>query len=174
MSEQHIHNATDLLQKLISTPSLSGEEDKTAALIQSFLDSQNVKTHRIYNNVFAFNEQYDMSKPTLLLNSHHDTVKPNVSWIRNPFSPEIADGKLFGLGSNDAGASLVSLIATFLHFYKHKDLNHNIVIAAKVRRKVPVRREFVLFYLNLDLLIWLLLENRRVWKWLLPKRVLLC
>ena len=130
MSEELIHKASDLLQKLIATPSISGEEDRTASTIQRFFETQNVSCHRLYNNIYAFNDDYKPEKPTLLLNSHHDTVKPNISWKRDPFSAEISNGKLYGLGSNDAGASLVSLIATFLHFYRLKDLNHNIVLAA--------------------------------------------
>jgi len=130
MSEILIHKATDLLQRLIALPSISGDEGGTARTIQSFFESHDVKCQRLFNNIYALNEDFQKEKPTLLLNSHHDTVKPNVSWIRDPFTPEINNGKLFGLGSNDAGASLVSLIAVFLHYYKQKDLSYNLVLAA--------------------------------------------
>jgi len=129
MTDKLIHKAADLLQRLIALPSISGDEDKTARTIQSFFESHDVKCHLLFNNIYAFNEDFQKDKPTLLLNSHHDTVKPNVSWIRDPFTPEINNGKLYGLGSNDAGASLVSLIGVFLHFYKERNLSHNLVLA---------------------------------------------
>ncbi|MTI41682.1 M20/M25/M40 family metallo-hydrolase, partial [Fulvivirga lutimaris] len=105
--------AIDLLKQLISTPSLSKEEDKTAALIADWLNNENIEWKQDQNNIWATNKYFDSNKPTILLNSHHDTVKPNKGYTKDPFSPEIEDGKLYGLGSNDAGASLVSLMATF-------------------------------------------------------------
>lgn len=122
--------AIDLLKKLISTPSFSGEEDKTGDAIEGFLQGFGVKTHRQYNNIYAFNKHFDERKPTLLLNSHHDTVKPNSAYTKDPFDAHIEDGKLYGLGSNDAGGCLVSLLATFVHFYDKENLSHNIIMAA--------------------------------------------
>ncbi|WP_349352021.1 MULTISPECIES: M20 family metallo-hydrolase [unclassified Flagellimonas] len=122
--------AIDLLKKLISTPSFSGEEDKTGDAIEGFLQGFGVKTHRQYNNIYAFNKHFDEHKPTLLLNSHHDTVKPNSAYTKDPFDAHIEDGKLYGLGSNDAGGCLVSLLATFVHFYEKENLSHNIIMAA--------------------------------------------
>ncbi|WP_396591541.1 M20 family metallo-hydrolase [Allomuricauda sp. R78024] len=122
--------AIELLQQLIPTPSFSGEEDKTADAIEEWLTGFGVKTQRQFNNVYAFNKHFDESKPTLLLNSHHDTVKPNSAYTKDPFNPHIEDGKLFGLGSNDAGGCLVSLLATFVHFYEQENLTHNIIMAA--------------------------------------------
>ncbi|WP_421806458.1 M20 family metallo-hydrolase [Flagellimonas sp.] len=122
--------AIDLLKKLISTPSFSGEEDKTGDAIEGFLQGFGVKTHRQYNNIYAFNKHFDERKPTLLLNSHHDTVKPNSAYTKDPFDAHIEDGKLYGLGSNDAGGCLVSLLATFVHFYEKENLSHNIIMAA--------------------------------------------
>lgn len=122
--------AIELLQQLIATPSFSGEEDKTADAIEKWLAGFGVKTQRQFNNVYAFNKHFDESKPTLLLNSHHDTVKPNSAYTKDPFNPHIEDGKLFGLGSNDAGGCLVSLLATFVHFYEQENLTHNIIMAA--------------------------------------------
>lgn len=122
--------AIELLQQLIATPSFSGEEDKTADAIEKWLASFDVRTQRQFNNVYAFNKHFDDSKPTLLLNSHHDTVKPNSAYTKDPFDPHIEDGKLFGLGSNDAGGCLVSLLATFVHFYEQEHLTHNIIMAA--------------------------------------------
>jgi acetylornithine deacetylase len=122
--------AIELLKKLISTPSFSGEEDKTGDAIVEFLQGFGVETKRQHNNIYAFNKHFDESKPTLLLNSHHDTVKPNSAYTKDPFDAHIEDGKLYGLGSNDAGGCLVSLLATFVHFYEKKSLSHNIIMAA--------------------------------------------
>ena len=128
--------ALDLLKKLIATPSLSGEESGTADIIQDVLQSQGVSANRHKNNVWAKNKYYDLQKATLLLNSHHDTVKPGSDYSRDPFIPEVIDGKLYGLGSNDAGGPLVALIAAFLHFNKRKDLPFNIVLAATAEEEI--------------------------------------
>ena len=122
-------NAVELLKKLISTPSFSKEEDQTFAILSDFFIQNGVDFHTKGYNIWANNKHFDQKKKTILLNSHHDTVKPNKSYTRDPFSPDVADGKLFGLGSNDAGGCLVSLIAVFLHFYHQKNLKYNITIA---------------------------------------------
>lgn len=119
-----------LLKRLIATPSFSGEENNTADHIQSFLTHHGVSCQRKFNNVWCYNKHFDPSKPTLLLNSHHDTVKPSKAYTRDPFQPVIEDGKLYGLGSNDAGGCLVSLISTFLHFYEFENLPYNLCLAA--------------------------------------------
>jgi acetylornithine deacetylase len=140
MNNASIHtiqqDAIDLLKELISTPSLSKEEDQTAGILSRFLDARNIEHTRVGNNVIARNRQFDENKPTILLNSHHDTVKPNPQYTKDPFAPIEEDGKLFGLGSNDAGGCLVSLIAVFIHFYDQKDLSHNIVIAATAEEEI--------------------------------------
>ena len=128
--------AVSLLKKLIATPSLSKEEEETAEIIQSFLESKGVVTHQYLNNIWAKNKYYDESKPTILLNSHHDTVKPNKAYTLNPFDPIEKDGKLFGLGSNDAGGCLVSLINVFLHFYNQQNLKYNFIIAATAEEEI--------------------------------------
>ncbi len=125
-----------LLQSLISTPSFSREEQQTAALIENFLLEKKIPFSRSGNNIWAQNKYFKKDLPTVLLNSHHDTVKPVQGWTRDPFSPEIVDGKLFGLGSNDAGASLISLLATFLHFYNRKNLNCNFIWAATAEEEI--------------------------------------
>ncbi|WP_108245988.1 M20 family metallo-hydrolase [Muricauda brasiliensis] len=122
--------AIELLKTLIRTQSFSGEEDKTGDAIEAFLRSFGIETKRQHNNIYAFNKYFDESKPTLLLNSHHDTVKPNSAYTKDPFDAHIEDGKLYGLGSNDAGGCLVSLLATFVHFYEKEGLSHNIIMAA--------------------------------------------
>lgn len=131
-----VKESIDLLNQLISIPSFSKEEDKTVNVLASFLESHGVMINRLGNNVWALNKFFDPSKPTILLNSHHDTVKPNVGYTRDPFKAEVVDGRLFGLGSNDAGGPLVSLIATFLNFYDRSDLNYNLVIAATAEEEI--------------------------------------
>lgn len=129
-------DAVSLLKELISTPSFSKEEDQTAGVICRFLGLHRVEHTRVDNNVFAFNRHVDPDKPTLLLNSHHDTVKPARGYTLDPFTPLERDGKLFGLGSNDAGGPLVSLIATFVHFYEADDLPWNIALAATAEEEI--------------------------------------
>ena len=119
-----------LLRKLISTPSFSTEEGNTADQIESFLIHHDVFTFRKFNNIWCYNRNFDPSKPTLLLNSHHDTVRPSKAYQNDPFHPFIKDGKLHGLGSNDAGGCLVSLMAAFLHFHEFTDLPYNLCFAA--------------------------------------------
>lgn len=130
------HEALQLLQQLIATPSLSKEEHETAGIIGRYLQQKGVLPQRLLNNVWAANKYFDPAKPTILLNSHHDTVKPNPGYTRDPFSPEIIDEKLFGLGSNDAGGALVSLVATFLHFYDQQGLAYNLVLAATAEEEI--------------------------------------
>jgi len=128
--------ALQLLQQLISTPSFSKEENRTADLIELFLKESDIETNRKANNIWAFNKHFDASKPTILLNSHHDTVKPNSGYTRDPFDAKIEGGKLYGLGSNDAGGCLVSLIATFLYFYNTENLDYNLCLAATAEEEI--------------------------------------
>ena len=129
-------HALALLQQLISLPSFSREEHKTADAIELFLKQKGINTNRKINNIWARNKHFDAAKPTILLNSHHDTVKPNAGYTRDPFDAAIENGKLFGLGSNDAGGCLVSLIATFLYFYDKPDLKHNLCLAATAEEEI--------------------------------------
>ncbi|MCL4116007.1 UNVERIFIED_CONTAM: hypothetical protein GTU68_054628, partial [Idotea baltica] len=115
--------------------SFSSEEDKTADAIEKWFQAFNIPFQRKINNVFAVNKHFDESKPTLLLNSHHDTVKPNQAYTKDPFHPHVEDGKLYGLGSNDAGGCLVSLLATFTHYYESESLNHNILMVASMEEE---------------------------------------
>ena len=128
-------DAIALLKNLIETPSFSSEENETALLIEDWFQKYQIDYQRTQNNVWAINKEFDESKPTLLLNSHHDTVKPNNGYTKDPFKAIIEDGKLFGLGSNDAGGCLVSLIATFTYFYNHKDLKYNLIIVASAEEE---------------------------------------
>lgn len=130
------NSALALLKELIAIPSFSKEEHGTAGAISRFMALRSIEHSWVGNNIFALNKYFDPALPTLLLNSHHDTVKPNTSYTLDPFMPTEADGKLFGLGSNDAGGPLVSLIACFLHFYERKDLKYNLVLAATAEEEV--------------------------------------
>jgi acetylornithine deacetylase len=129
-------DAIGLLKQLIATPSFSKEEDNSAALIRTFLERYSVQTEQYLYNIWAKNKYFDVARPTILLNSHHDTVKPNKSYTLDPFSAIEKDGKLFGLGSNDAGGSLVSLIATFLYFHEKENLKYNILLAATAEEEI--------------------------------------
>ncbi len=133
-------DAVKLLQKLISTPSFSREEDKTADVIEQFFSEKNIISNRLLNNIWTVNKYFNAAKPTILLNSHHDTVKPNPHYTKDPFSPLIEEGKLYGLGSNDAGGCLVSLITAFCHFYEMENLKYNIVIAATAEEEISGSR----------------------------------
>src|SRR5574338_110877 len=130
------NEAVSLLKKLIATPSFSREEDKTSELLEHFFKEKNIPAQKYLYNVWVKNKYFDDSKPTLLLNSHHDTVKPNSQYTKDPFKPTIEDGKLYELGSNDAGGSLVSLVATFLYFYEKENLKYNIMLAASAEEEI--------------------------------------
>src|SRR5215211_4924613 len=131
--------AIDLLQELIRLPSFSKDEWQTASAITKHLAEKGLEVTRVSNNVFALNKYFNSEKPTLLLNSHHDTVKPNSHYTKDPFTPAIENGKLYGLGSNDAGGALVALMATFLHFYARPDLKYNLVFAATAEEEISGR-----------------------------------
>jgi len=136
MSNSLYDSAVLLLKQLIATPSFSKEEQGTAEIIAAFFDQHQIEFQRVGNNLYAKNKHYDIIKPTLLLNSHHDTVLPNKGYTLDPFAPIEKEGKLFGLGSNDAGGCLVSLIATFLHFYQKENTAYNIVFAASAEEEI--------------------------------------
>jgi acetylornithine deacetylase len=128
--------AINLLEQLIANPSFSKEEDKTALVLEGFFKQFDIPSHRKGNNVWARNKYFNQELPTILLNSHHDTVRPNSAYTRDPFAPEIVDEKLYGLGSNDAGGPLVCLILAFMHFYEMKNLNYNLVVAATAEEEI--------------------------------------
>ncbi|HEV8081573.1 MAG TPA: M20 family metallo-hydrolase [Chitinophagaceae bacterium] len=128
--------AITLLKQLISTPSVSKEEEKTATALENFLKQKNIKVNRSLNNVWALNKYFDPNKFTILLNSHHDTVKPNGGYTIDPFAPFEEEGKLYGLGSNDAGGALVSLVSVFVHFYSIENLPFNLVLAATAEEEI--------------------------------------
>ena len=128
-------NAILLLKKLIESQSFSKEEENTAILIEGWFVENEIPFKRTKNNIWAMNKYFDERKPTLLLNSHHDTVKPNSAYTNDPFKAIVKDGKLYGLGSNDAGGCLVSLMTTFTYFYAQENLNYNLVIVASAEEE---------------------------------------
>ncbi|HEY4935024.1 MAG TPA: M20 family metallo-hydrolase [Puia sp.] len=128
--------AIALLKELIATPSFSKEENDTADLICAFFGNHEIPFSRVGNNIYARNKNYHSSRKSILLNSHHDTVRPNKHYNMDPFTPTVKEGKLYGLGSNDAGGCLVSLAAVFLYFYNHPDPKHNIVFAASAEEEI--------------------------------------
>ena len=136
MNSSLTNKAIALLEKLIATPSFSGQEAGSATLIYEFLQKANVAPKRHLHNVWAVNKYFDAARETIMLNSHHDTVKPNNGYTRPPLQPQQAAGKLFGLGSNDAGGALVSLIATFLHFYDNPNLPFNLLLACTAEEEI--------------------------------------
>lgn len=134
--DQLHQQAIGLLQQLIRIPSFSKEEDKTADVIDQFLRMRGIVAERKLNNLWVRNKHFDPAKPTILLNSHHDTVKPNSGYTREPFDGLIEDGKLYGLGSNDAGGCLVSLIMVFLYFYEREGLKYNFCLATTAEEEI--------------------------------------
>jgi len=136
MKEQLYTEALEVLKNLIRIPSFSKEENLTADLIQKYLESKGQKCNRHMNNVWVVHPAFQPGRPTILLNSHHDTVKPTSSWTLDPFTPTEKDGKLIGLGSNDAGGPLVSLMATFLYFAQKPTLKWNLIYAATAEEEI--------------------------------------
>ncbi|MEG2492825.1 MAG: M20/M25/M40 family metallo-hydrolase [Rikenellaceae bacterium] len=119
----------DLLKDIIRIPSISGDENGVASLIERSLKRERVCVFRSDNNIWAYNRFFDKSKKTIMLCSHIDTVPPNDGYVIDPYSPYIQDDKLFGLGSNDAGASVTAFIALFLHFFDRENLKYNLCLA---------------------------------------------
>jgi len=126
----------ELLQSLIATPSLSRKEDATADLIEAFLRIRGLAPQRHLNNVWLKARNWTAGRPVVLLNSHHDTVKPAAGYTRDPHAPDIVDGKLYGLGSNDAGGALVSLISAFVELESDPTLGCNLILAATAEEEI--------------------------------------
>jgi acetylornithine deacetylase len=149
LQQQLTTDAIELLKDLIAKESFSKQEDGTADIIQEFFSARAIPFSRKKNNIWARNRHFDVEKPTILLNSHHDTVKVNPSWTLNPFEPLVKDGKLFGLGSNDAGGCLVALIATFCYFYEKLNLKYNFILAATAEEEISGREGLEMILPNL-------------------------
>ncbi len=134
-----LEEVLEVLQNLIRIPSPSSEEQKCADFLYNYFKSKDLEPGRHKNNIYLKNKFFDPDKESILLNSHLDTVKPSSDWIHDPYDPEITEGKLYGLGSNDAGGSLASLLAAFLHFYEKQDLKYNLIYLASAEEEISGR-----------------------------------
>ena len=133
--DELFYDAVDLLKKMISIPSFSREEKDVADMLEGYIQQSGFTTHRKGNNIWITSPEFDASKRTILLNSHIDTVKPASGWKRDPFAPIIEDDKLYGLGSNDAGASVVSLLHTFF-LLTQKEQGYNLIFLVSCEEEV--------------------------------------
>lgn len=124
------YDAVDLLKQLIAIPSISKDENRLADFLEVMLKGKKQFPKRKGNNIWLLSPNWDERKPTILLNSHIDTVKPVAGWTKDPFSPVEETGKLYGLGSNDAGASVVSLLQVFLILIQKQQENNFIFLAS--------------------------------------------
>lgn len=133
--DNYVYEAVELLKKLIATPSVSRDESRAADIIEDYMTSRGLAPRREANNVFAICDDYDESKPTMLLNAHIDTVKPVATWTRDPFAPEIDGDRLYGLGSNDCGGGLTALLQAYRAGLRRKR-EYNIVYVASAEEEV--------------------------------------
>lgn len=133
--EQYVSDAVELLKKLIATPSVSRNEKDAADIMEQTIRSYGFEPQREANNLWIIDPHYDESRPTLLLNAHIDTVKPVASWSREPFSPDVEDGVLYGLGSNDCGGGLCSLLQIF-RMLTEKPQSYNLIYLASAEEEV--------------------------------------
>ena len=135
LQEEYVSDAVELLKKLIATPSVSRNEKDAADIMEQTIRSYGFEPQREANNVWIIDPHYDESRPTLLLNAHIDTVKPVASWTRDPFSPDVEDGVLYGLGSNDCGGGLCSLLQIF-RMLTEKPQCYNLIYLASAEEEV--------------------------------------
>ena len=133
--EEYVKDAVGLLSQLIATPSTSRNEKDAADIMEQTLRDYGFTPHREANNVWVIDPHFDEHKPTLLLNAHIDTVKPVDSWRRDPFAPTIEGDTLYGLGSNDCGGGLCSLLQTF-RMLTEKTQNYNLIYLASAEEEV--------------------------------------
>ena len=133
--DNYVYEAVELLKKLIATPSVSRDESRAADIIEEYMTRRGLAPRREENNVFAVCDDYDESKPTMLLNAHIDTVKPVATWTRDPFAPEIDGDRLYGLGSNDCGGGLTALLQAYRAGLRRKR-EYNIVYVASAEEEV--------------------------------------
>ena len=135
LQEEYVSDAVELLKKLIATPSVSRNEKDAADIMEQTIRSYGFEPQREANNIWIIDPHYDESRPTLLLNAHIDTVKPVASWTRDPFSPDVEDGVLYGLGSNDCGGGLCSLLQIF-RMLTEKPQQYNLIYLASAEEEV--------------------------------------
>ena len=136
MTDNQSKDAIKLLKKIIKTPSFSKKEENVVKILESWFKQNGINYKRHLNDLWAENKYFNKKKPTILLNSHHDTVQPNKSYTIDPFCPIEKDGKIFGLGSNDAGGALVSLLYLFKSIYLSQKMNYNFIIACTAEEEI--------------------------------------
>ena len=129
------YESIDLLKRLIAIPSHSREEKEVANLLYVYMQNSGLNPKRKENNIWAISPDFNINKPTILLNSHVDTVKPVNGWTVNPYEAIESEGKITGLGSNDAGASVVSLLHAFI-FLIQKEQSYNLIFLASSEEEV--------------------------------------
>ncbi len=142
--------AIDLLVGLIKIPSTSSKEDASASYLVNYLQGRGYKVRRVVNNILLFNRHFDPAKKTVVLCAHHDTVPPNDGYTLDPYSPTVTDGRLYGLGSNDDGASLVALTATFEHFYNCDNLKYNLALLLTAEEEISGRNGIAMMQERID------------------------
>lgn len=135
-AQQYTGEAVSLLSHLIATPSVSRDERRAADIMEEELVRCGFTPHREANNVWAIGSCQREDRPTLLLNAHIDTVKPVASYTRNPYEPSLEDGTLYGLGSNDCGGGLVSLLQVFRELSASERCPYNLVYLASAEEEV--------------------------------------
>lgn len=133
--EELVWDAINMLKALIRVPSVSREEEGAANILQDFIEETGIIANRSGNNIWCISPMFDLQKPTILLNSHIDTVKPVNGWRKEPFTPTEVNGKLYGLGSNDAGASVVTLFQIFRELCR-KEQSYNLIYLASCEEEV--------------------------------------
>lgn len=133
--QEQTNDAIALLQQLIAIQSFSKEETAAADFLERYIELKGYVVSRKENNIWMLSPGFDPTRPTLLLNSHIDTVKPAAGWVRNPFTPTLENGKLYGLGSNDAGASVVSMLHAFIYLTQNQQ-NYNLIFAASAEEEI--------------------------------------
>jgi acetylornithine deacetylase len=135
MNNELSNDAIALLQQLIAIPSFSKEENVLVDFLERYIEIKGYTVSRKENNVWILSTGFDSNRPTILLNSHIDTVKPASGWVHQPFSPKIENNKLYGLGSNDAGASVVCLLSAFIYLTQQTQ-TYNLIFAATAEEEI--------------------------------------
>ena len=133
------YDSIDLLKRMIEIPSHSGEEKEVADMLEAYMRNNNLSPERKGNNIWITSPGFDVNKPTILLNSHVDTVKPVAAWSVDPYKAVESEGKITGLGSNDAGASLVSLLHAFILLTK-KAQSYNLIFLASCEEEISGKK----------------------------------
>lgn len=139
--EDYVNDAVELLRSLIATPSVSRNESEAADVMQHYMESIGLTPRREGNNLWVMSPEWDDKKPTLLLNAHIDTVKPAASWTRDPFTPTIEGDKLYGLGSNDCGGGLTTLLQAF-RWLTLRPQPYNLIYLASAEEEVSGKDGF--------------------------------